>query len=385
MLNELLRQARLSRGLTQQELAQRAAVSTTQICYIEQGDRVPSPALLLKITEQLNVSSEDWLPAYLARETRVGTLIQLIDLLLASHRYPEGQKVLRVALSRNRHDYSSRYNHELYHLAGKVNWHRGRYRMAVVWFGRMARHLPHATTLTRGIALYDYGMALYLAGRFSEAFHQLQQAQALFGASRQHYRGLANWALAACLFDQYRYRESRYYFHRAAKDLSQPPHAGEVMFGLLLTNWIVAPGFDTLQPLVEFEQQHRPLPDALRGRWLLAMAIIHRLSQQPDTALSYVQQIDRNSTDPNDYAEALAESALCALELRKPGEVQKWLVAFDHDHHVASEASESVRWFMFLLEHILAECKLPSRALPITEGYDRRIHRLMELVHGQLS
>ena len=376
MLNDVLREARLAQHLSQRELAQRASISTAQISYVERAERVPSPALMIAITNQLNLASDAWLPAYLAQETRLATLIRLIELFLRDQRYAEAREVLRVGLAKNRRHYNGRYDYRIYHQAGRLNYHQGRYRVALLWFQRMVRHLSHANAFTRGLALYDYGMSLYRVGRLPEAFFRLQQARAAFGTAHRPLRGFATWALAACLFDQYRYREARRYFAQASHDLKDPPHATEVVFGFVLTTWIVTPSAETFQPLVEFEHQHGPLPDGLRSRWLLTMTIAHRLGKRPDAAMTYAEQINADTTRPDEYAESLAERALCALELNKPGDARQWCAAFDL---VAAYATDNMRWFMFLLDQVLKNPRLATGELAIHEGYDRRIQRLLEL------
>ena len=64
----------------------------------------------------------------------------------------------------------------------------------------------------------------------------------------------------------------------------------------------------------------------------------------------------------NEYAESLAELAICAFELNTSKDARRWRAAFDP---VATHATDNTRLFMFLLDRVL--------------GYDRRIQRLLEL------
>ena len=51
----VVRSLREKRGLTQEELAERAEVSATYIGYIERGDNVPTLIVILQIASALSV------------------------------------------------------------------------------------------------------------------------------------------------------------------------------------------------------------------------------------------------------------------------------------------------------------------------------------------
>ena len=59
----VVRSLREKRGLTQEELAERAEVSATYIGYIERGDNVPTLIVILQIASALSVR-----PAELLRD-----------------------------------------------------------------------------------------------------------------------------------------------------------------------------------------------------------------------------------------------------------------------------------------------------------------------------
>jgi XRE family transcriptional regulator, regulator of sulfur utilization len=57
----VVRSLREKRGLTQEELAERAEVSATYIGYIERGDNVPTLIVILQIASALGVRPADLL------------------------------------------------------------------------------------------------------------------------------------------------------------------------------------------------------------------------------------------------------------------------------------------------------------------------------------
>jgi XRE family transcriptional regulator, regulator of sulfur utilization len=57
----IVRTLREERGLTQDQLAERAGVSTTYIGFIERGDNVPTLTIILQIASALKVRSSELL------------------------------------------------------------------------------------------------------------------------------------------------------------------------------------------------------------------------------------------------------------------------------------------------------------------------------------
>jgi len=57
----VLRRLREERGLTQEELAERAGVSATYVGFIERGDNVPTLTILLDLASALGISPSDLL------------------------------------------------------------------------------------------------------------------------------------------------------------------------------------------------------------------------------------------------------------------------------------------------------------------------------------
>lgn len=55
----LVRELREERGLTQDQLAERAGVSATYIGFVERGDNVPTLTIILQIASALKVRSSD--------------------------------------------------------------------------------------------------------------------------------------------------------------------------------------------------------------------------------------------------------------------------------------------------------------------------------------
>ena len=57
----VVRALREERGLTQDQLAERAGVSATYIGFVERGDNVPTLTIILQIASALRVRSSDML------------------------------------------------------------------------------------------------------------------------------------------------------------------------------------------------------------------------------------------------------------------------------------------------------------------------------------
>ena len=56
-----MRRLRESRGLTQEELAERAEVSATYIGFVERGDNVPTLTIIIQIASALDVRPSELL------------------------------------------------------------------------------------------------------------------------------------------------------------------------------------------------------------------------------------------------------------------------------------------------------------------------------------
>jgi transcriptional regulator with XRE-family HTH domain len=57
----VVRKLRAARGLTQEELAERAEVSATYIGFVERGDNVPTLTIILQIAKALGVRPSELL------------------------------------------------------------------------------------------------------------------------------------------------------------------------------------------------------------------------------------------------------------------------------------------------------------------------------------
>ena len=57
-----IQKVRMSKGLTQEQLAERVKVSTTYIGYVETGYRVPNLKMIYKIARALSVKVKDIFP-----------------------------------------------------------------------------------------------------------------------------------------------------------------------------------------------------------------------------------------------------------------------------------------------------------------------------------
>jgi len=56
IIGERIKQARLEKGLTQEKLGNLIGVSKVSVCGYETGNRTPTMAMFLKLSESLNVS-----------------------------------------------------------------------------------------------------------------------------------------------------------------------------------------------------------------------------------------------------------------------------------------------------------------------------------------
>lgn len=60
----VVRRLRESRGLTQEELAERADVSATYIGFVERGDNVPTLTIILQIASALGIRPSELLTEF---------------------------------------------------------------------------------------------------------------------------------------------------------------------------------------------------------------------------------------------------------------------------------------------------------------------------------
>jgi transcriptional regulator with XRE-family HTH domain len=57
----VMRRLREERGLTQEQLAERAEVSATYVGFVERGDNVPTLTIILQLADALGVSAAELL------------------------------------------------------------------------------------------------------------------------------------------------------------------------------------------------------------------------------------------------------------------------------------------------------------------------------------
>jgi len=60
----VVRRLREERGLTQEELAERAGMSATYVGFVERGDNVPTLTILLQLAEAFDISPSELLRAF---------------------------------------------------------------------------------------------------------------------------------------------------------------------------------------------------------------------------------------------------------------------------------------------------------------------------------
>ena len=56
--NERLKELRISKNLSQEQLAKETGISSTAICYYETGQRVPNAQVIITIAKYFNVTSD---------------------------------------------------------------------------------------------------------------------------------------------------------------------------------------------------------------------------------------------------------------------------------------------------------------------------------------
>ena len=56
--NERLKELRISKNLSQEQLAKETGISSTDICYYETGQRVPNAQVIITIAKYFNVTSD---------------------------------------------------------------------------------------------------------------------------------------------------------------------------------------------------------------------------------------------------------------------------------------------------------------------------------------
>ena len=56
--NERLKELRISKGLSQEQLSKATGISSTAICYYETGQRVPNANVIIALSKFFNVSSD---------------------------------------------------------------------------------------------------------------------------------------------------------------------------------------------------------------------------------------------------------------------------------------------------------------------------------------
>lgn len=93
-VNEKIKRARLNRGMTQNQLCNKANISLATLSYIENGQKIPSQTVLSKLSKALDVSVSYWFTDYGTRVIDCSGLydseIQLIQQLVNTLRKAKG-------------------------------------------------------------------------------------------------------------------------------------------------------------------------------------------------------------------------------------------------------------------------------------------------------
>lgn len=93
-VNEKIKRARLNRGMTQNQLCNKANISLATLSYIENGQKIPSQTVLSKLSKALDVSVSYWFTDYGTRVIDCSGLydseIQLVQQLVNALRKAKG-------------------------------------------------------------------------------------------------------------------------------------------------------------------------------------------------------------------------------------------------------------------------------------------------------
>lgn len=93
-VNEKNKRARLNRGMTQNQLCNKANISLATLSYIENGQKIPSQTVLSKLSKALDVSVSYWFTDYGTRVIDCSGLydseIQLVQQLVNALRKAKG-------------------------------------------------------------------------------------------------------------------------------------------------------------------------------------------------------------------------------------------------------------------------------------------------------
>ena len=93
-VNEKIKHTRLGRRMTQTQLCKRAGISLATLSYIENGQKIPSQSVLLKLSKALDVSVSYWFTDYGSRVIDCTGLydseIQLVQQLVNTLRKAKG-------------------------------------------------------------------------------------------------------------------------------------------------------------------------------------------------------------------------------------------------------------------------------------------------------
>lgn len=221
-LGSQLKDARVSQGRTQADVALAALISPSEYCRIECDRRIPRPSVWWALTEALALEPRGAVRLYLETETRLHVALGFAETLLEAKAWSAGHHVLRHIWRVNRITYGGRYNGELYWLCGRWAFAQGRFAVAAGWFRRCqaARLRGHARPTALAVATYDYGLALYRLGRWPAALEQLQTARAHVNPSQDvPIWGYATLALGSILCRSGAVAMAHHYFAAVAERL----------------------------------------------------------------------------------------------------------------------------------------------------------------------
>lgn len=383
VLDDLIRQQRITRGWSRAEMARRLMVTRAHISAIEQGKRNPSAELLVKLTNVLTWPASEWLDSYLKSGPGPSEMCRLAGQLLDDGQTAPAEKIVQAALRVSRSQYEGRYNSQVYHVLGKIYVQKQDFESAHVWFTQMLAALNRTpASLRKATALYNCGLTAALAGAGHVAsLTYIREAREIFALLNREEEVQLSWYTEGKILLELRSYHEALAAYNAVRTLRDHPVLGyEVRLGELICRWATDGPETILRPMKQLLRASTT-PD-VQGRILHNLGVVHRQTGNLATALATIREaLDRHpDAATRQYAASLAEK--CLIE----GLSDDWSEAARTHEEFRSETRQHDRLDLAAMSALGWARHWPSLAAPpilqhsIRDNYERRFTTAWQLV-----
>jgi tetratricopeptide (TPR) repeat protein len=311
-------------------LARQIGISEAHLHKIEAGERRPSPDVVLKWTEALQLTPEEWVPLYLSAGAS-GADIRAVARRLIDRAHLSAARSLLLAAVRQNRGAQKRHKGEIYHLLGNLHYHSGRMWRADVFYRAMEdAYGRHRKSHGYAIALYNHALVLTHRGYPVRALEHLGVALGIFqGIGDRPFQGRVEIVRGYLYLQFAMYDDALACYRSAARLLPDKSFKFEALLGIAASTWGLE-GPENALPMVADLLSHADTPVQVR-KVHHNLAVLHRQLGRIEEALVEAEAAlpgDEPDALPSLTVATLAEKALCLALARRWDKSREALQAF---------------------------------------------------------